>query len=413
MFCGSCMQDNTMARTLRDVNCDAVLVPTYTPIRVEEENLSGDRVFLGGLNVYLDSRLPGWKHLPQWMTSWLNRPNVIRRLASLSSTDASKLGPLTLDMLKGAAGPQAREYTTFAHWISHKLQPDVVIFSNALLSGLLPALKADYSGKILCLLQGDDVFLEGLNNKWKPRVMQQMRENCQGFDGFLTHSDYYRRFMADYLSVSEERFTKIPLTIDADSIRFESERSEDEFRLGYFARICPEKGIHRLLESAPDYLAARDGMKLQVAGFLPKQHAKWFQKLLNQAQKNVPGKIEWLGSPATRKEKFQILSGFHAMCVPTEYREPKGLYVLEAGLLNVPSIVPDHGAFPELVASVGAGRLYSASARDSLAEAILQESERPTDTESLRERVIANHDMRTTGEQIRGAIEELISRGND
>ena len=47
MFCGSCMQANTLARALRMAGDDAVLVPTYTPIRVDEENVSNDQVFLG------------------------------------------------------------------------------------------------------------------------------------------------------------------------------------------------------------------------------------------------------------------------------------------------------------------------------------------------------------------------------
>ena len=51
MFCGSCMQDNTLARALRLAGADAVLLPTYTPIRVDEENESLSRVFLGGVNV--------------------------------------------------------------------------------------------------------------------------------------------------------------------------------------------------------------------------------------------------------------------------------------------------------------------------------------------------------------------------
>lgn len=37
MFCGSCMQDNTLARTLQLAGENAVLVPTYTPLRVDEE----------------------------------------------------------------------------------------------------------------------------------------------------------------------------------------------------------------------------------------------------------------------------------------------------------------------------------------------------------------------------------------
>ncbi|MFT5325958.1 MAG: hypothetical protein ACI8P0_003832, partial [Planctomycetaceae bacterium] len=38
MFCGSCMHDNTWARALRDAGHDVILIPTYTPIRVDEED---------------------------------------------------------------------------------------------------------------------------------------------------------------------------------------------------------------------------------------------------------------------------------------------------------------------------------------------------------------------------------------
>ena len=56
MFCGSCMQDNTLVRALRMAGTDALLLPTYTPIRVDEENASDSRVFLGGINVVVASQ---------------------------------------------------------------------------------------------------------------------------------------------------------------------------------------------------------------------------------------------------------------------------------------------------------------------------------------------------------------------
>ena len=96
MFCGSCMQDNTLARTLRMAGEDTILVPTYTPIRVDEHDVSADHVFMGGVNVYLNSKLPGWRLLPHWVTGWLDRPQMIRALTRFGGgTDASKLGDET------------------------------------------------------------------------------------------------------------------------------------------------------------------------------------------------------------------------------------------------------------------------------------------------------------------------------
>lgn len=375
MFCGSCMQDNTLARALRMAGDDAVLVPTYTPIRVDEENVSTDKVFLGGVNVYLDSTLPGWKRLPGWMTHWLNRPAIISWLTKFgASTDASKLGSLTLDMLKGNHGPQQREVREFVDFLCNDLQPDLIIFSNALLSGVLSELRPRYAGKLICLLQGDDVFLEELTAKWKQPVLQQMRENCQKFDGFLTHSRYYQDFMINYLNLPAEKFRQIPLTIETGTISPRSEPalpSDNTYRIGYFARICPQKGVQNLLTAAADVLTAVPNAEITIAGFLSEQHRAWFEQLLRTVATDFPNRIHWLGSPAERTQKFLMLQNFDVLCVPTDYHEPKGLYVLEAAAMGVASIVPSHGAFPELISALGHGHIYDAGSQESLTQALI------------------------------------------
>ena len=53
MYCGSCMRDNTLAAAMCALGHDALLIPTYTPIRTDEEDVSQKRVFFGGINVYL------------------------------------------------------------------------------------------------------------------------------------------------------------------------------------------------------------------------------------------------------------------------------------------------------------------------------------------------------------------------
>ena len=52
MYCGSCMHDNTLARALTRRGVDIQLIPTYTPIRTDEENVAIDRVFYGGISVF-------------------------------------------------------------------------------------------------------------------------------------------------------------------------------------------------------------------------------------------------------------------------------------------------------------------------------------------------------------------------
>lgn len=472
MFCGSCMQDNTLVRTLRLAGEDAVLVPTYTPITVDEENVSTTRVFMGGINVYLDSVVPGWRWLPGWVTHWLDRPGVIRALAKLGSTEASKLGSLTLDMLKGNHGPQRREVAEFTSFLCDQLQPDIIIFSNALLSGVLSELRPKFSGKILCLLQGDDIFLEALTDRWKQPVLQQLRQNCDDFDGFLTHSQFYRRYMSDYLKVDDDRFRQIPLSIDVADFQAHGDGVGDHgsgahgvgdnggvsgvqridngnrvadvaagvasqqsaagslpqqqqladvaaerafnsadaggsapFRVGYFARICPEKGIHNLLAAAEKSLADLPHTEVVIAGYLASHNRRWFERLLRQASERLDGRVRWLGSPAARSEKIAILRQFDLLCVPTDYREPKGLYVLEAGLAGVPSLLPDHGAFPEIIQALGHGHLYQPNHATSLHDALATACSAGTGTENdLPNRVTTVYGMEATGHQIAAAI---------
>ena len=58
MYCGACLHDNTLAAALIKAGADVLLVPTYTPLRTDEEDVSQGRVFFGGVNVYLQQKLP-------------------------------------------------------------------------------------------------------------------------------------------------------------------------------------------------------------------------------------------------------------------------------------------------------------------------------------------------------------------
>jgi glycosyltransferase involved in cell wall biosynthesis len=409
MFCGSCMQDNTLVRALRMADTDALLLPTYTPIRVDEENASDSRVFLGGINVYLDSKLPGWRFLPRSMKRWLDRPSIVKWLSKRSSsTNAADLGSLTIDLLKGNQGPQRQEIQELIQYLVHDLRPDLILFSNALLSGIVPELRRQFSGRLCCLLQGDDIFLDALPEPWKSKAMQLVSSNASHFDQVLTHSQYYSQFMQQYLSLPASKLTTIPLTIDDADVVGSHVSNRDEtaassmITVGYFARICPEKGAFRFLDAAAATLKSRDDLRFVIGGFLPELHRAAFEKRLKPIQEKFGDRLHWAGSPADREDKMQLIRSFDWLCVPTIYHEPKGLYVLEAALAGVPSIVPNHGAFPERIQSVGGGQLFEPAEENSL-ETILSNLRKNSSIgrgHMLRQNCLAHHGMQASGETI-------------
>lgn len=374
MFCGSCMHDNAWARALIAAGHRATLIPTYTPIRVDEEDLSIDRVFFGGINVYLESRSRIWRAIPDVLKKWLNRPGVISTITRWAGTgaisnSATDLGDITLAMLAGETGPLREAGDELAHFL-RDLSPDAVIFSNAMLCGALRRLKQLYGGPVYCILQGDDVFLDELPPPIRARVIDQMSARGAEFDGFLTHTEFYADYISEYLRLPREKFQTIPLSIDAAELPVSAApRSADApFTVGYFARIAPEKGLHHLVEAFDLHRREHPDSRLLIGGYLPERHAGWFNDL-QQRMSGWNGAARYIGSPGSLEEKRDFYSQIDVLSVPTEFLEPKGLYVLEALAAGVPAIQPAHGSFPELLTRTSGGLLVPPRHAVSLAEA--------------------------------------------
>lgn len=371
MFCGSCMHDNTLARSLRESGEQVTLIPTYTPIRVDEENVSQSRVLLGGLNIYLNAASRLWRYLPRWTNTWLDHPAIIRWATRFAvSADAEQLGSLTVALLQGEAGPERVPIQEFARSLAQDIRPDLVLYTNALLVGTLRSLKAEFSGPVLCLLQGDDVFLDDLVEPYRSAALRLLRERVRDFDGFLVHSQYYRDHMSRMLEIPSEKIEVVPLGIDLRGHTGHPREAEDSgFTVGYFARICPEKGLHRLVAGFRILRSRHPQVRLRVGGYLGARDREYFARVRREAA-DLGSAFEYVGSPATHVEKVAFYQSLDVLSVPTEYHEPKGLYVLEAWANGIPVVQPRHGAFPELLAATGGGVLVPPGDAVALAEAL-------------------------------------------
>jgi glycosyltransferase involved in cell wall biosynthesis len=379
MFCGSCMHDNTWARSLKKQGAQVTLLPTYTPLRLDEHDESTRPVFLGGINVYLDFRSRFWRVVPRALTRWLDHPAVIQLATRFGvSNNAQQLGELTLAMLAGETGSQSREIAELTAFLADSLRPDAICFSNALLVGAVRSLRQKFSGRIFCILQGDDIFLEDLHEPYRSQALAAIRERSSDFDGFLVHSAYYRDFMSGYLGLPPEKFHIIPLGIDLTGHNgTPSERKSDLFQVGYFARICPEKGLHQLVEGFRLLHKRHPHTRLRAAGYLGSRDQAYFENIRESAR-DLGTAFEYAGSPRTHEQKVEFLKSLDVLSVPTVYREPKGLYVLEALANGIPVVQPRHGAFPEILEATGGGLLVEPGNPEDLARALEELMKDPT-----------------------------------
>src|SRR6266446_9624629 len=173
MFRGSCLHDNTLVATLIAQGHDALLVPTYTPLHTDEPDVSQKRIFFGGINVYLEQHIPVFRHTPRLIDRLLNAPSLLRWAGRFAAkTRAEDLGDLTVSMLKGEHGYQAKEVAKLVDWLEAEVRPEIVNLTNVLLSGLVHELKRRLRVPVLCTLQGDDIFLDALPTGYRTQASE-------------------------------------------------------------------------------------------------------------------------------------------------------------------------------------------------------------------------------------------------
>lgn len=372
------MQDNTLAKALVRQGVEVSLIPMYTPIRVDEDDATNTPVFFGGVNVYLDYKYPLWRRIPRLFTRWLDSPWVLRLATKFGvSNDAHELGGLTVAMLEGESGPHRQLVNEFVDYIEQHVKPDVICFSNTLLVGSLRELKRRIAKPVFCMLQGDDVFLDELQEPHREAVMRVLTERVRDFDGFITHSSFYSEYMAEYLKLDKKDCHAIPLGIDLQHHDGEPRQAREPFTVGYFARIAPEKGLLELAQAFQLLLQKHPHAKLKAGGHL-NVHNRGYLDDVKAVFRENPGSFEYIGSPASHAQKVDFYKSVDVLSVPTKFQEPKGLYVLEALANGVPVVLPNRGAFPELIDSTNGGVIVESTSPEHLAaglERVLEDAD--------------------------------------
>ena len=370
MYCGSCLRDNALATELLARGHDVALLPIYTPTRTDERNVSGDRVFFGGISVYLQQHMPLFRKTPAILDKVFDAPAVLRAVSggAMASVDPRFLGEMTVSMLRGEDGYQSKEIDKLLAWLREQPPFDVVVLPNSLLIGLAPPLARALGRPVVCTLQGEDLFLEGLPPADRAESLRLIASHAGAVSRFVAVSDFYADAMTRYLGLPADRVRTVPLGIHAGDALPSAEDPSRPFTVGYFARIAPEKGL-QLLADAYVRLRKAGGApaRLEAAGYMAPEHRGYLERVeATLAEAGLAGEFRYHGT-LDRAAKMAFLRSLDVASVPTPYAEPKGMSVLEALACGVPVVQPDHGAFPEIVARTAGGVLFPPGDADALA----------------------------------------------
>ncbi|MEK7781009.1 MAG: glycosyltransferase family 4 protein, partial [Verrucomicrobiota bacterium] len=327
--------------------------------------------------VYLEQKSNLFQRAPQWLRRLLASRKLLAWAGSRAAkTKAAEVGDMMLSMLRGEEGRQARELDELIAWLKTQPKPDVLCLSNALLVGLARKLKAELGATVVCTLQGEDAFLDGLPDSHREPAWQLLRERVADVDLFIAPSRYFGELMTRRLGLPLEKVSVVYNGISLDGYEVQSPKSKAQGQsapvLGYLARMCKEKGLDTLVE-AFIVLKQRGNiprLKLQIGGSCGPGD-ELFVKSLRQrlAAAGYIGEVAFFPN-LTRAEKVDFLRGLTVLSVPALYGEAFGLYVIEALAAGVPVVQPRHAAFSELIEATGGGVLCEPGDAKSLADKV-------------------------------------------
>ena len=416
-YCENCLRDAALARALRKLGHDPMLVPLYLPLAIEKPgDVPTAPVFFGGINVYLQQKSALFRKTPRWVDRLFDSARLLRWAARRAGmTNAKDLAATTLSMLRGEHGRQAKELDRLVHWLATEERPDLVCLSNALLVGVVRSLKATLRVPVVCWLQDEDIFLDTLPEPEREEAWRAVAERAADVDAFIAVSRYFADLMRERLAIPVNRVHVVHSGIPLDGYEPAASPPEPP-ALGFLERQCSAMGLDTLVEA---FAALRrsgkfGGLKLRVAGGSMPEDKPFLRTVRRQlAAEGLDGDAEFLPN-LDRAGRQAFLRSLSVLCVPTRHGEAFGMYVLESLASGVPVVLPRRGAFPELVEATGGGLLFEPDDTAGLVAALESLLSNPARAGELgrrgREAVLDRFGAERSAREVAGIFEAAVAR---
>ena len=195
------------------------------------------------------------------------------------------------------------------------------------------------------------------------------------------HLRLYDRYISRYLASSHAvKDAFVACGYDAKKIFIDSlfsdapiqkSKTDDEGFVLYAGRLESYKGVDRLIDAMKilkKSIVGPDPFSLIVAGSGPEEAR------LRKRAEGLP--VQFVGQlPA--KELWDLMRRARVVVVPSLWREPFGLVVLEAMAQGTPVVVSDRGALPEIIEDGVSGTVFHADDPGDLARVLRPYLSRP------------------------------------
>lgn len=356
-YCGACMRDNALAKSLHAAGHEVTLLPMYLPLQLDEEILessSAEPVFFGGINVYLQQKSAFFRHTPEWVDHLLDHPGLLRGVARRSHmTSARDHGELTLAMLRLEESHLGKEIDKLVDRLQQE-KPDILCLSTALQAGMIRDLRRRLGVKIICCFQGEDTFLDSLPDPFREACWSELAERTRDADLLVSPSRFYADLMEKRLGPDAPEISVLSNGINLEGYDPMPEKPGPPV-IGFLARMCRGKGLETMVDA---FIHLRRTLQhpdaqLHLAGAVtPEDEPLIAGMKVRLADAGLTGDVSWQPN-ISRAEKALMLRSLTLFSVPTLYPEAFGLYVVEAMASGVPVVQPDAASFPEILGDAG------------------------------------------------------------
>ena len=412
-YCENCLRDAALIRALHSMGHDPLMVPLYLPLRIDEPaGVPSAPVFFGGINVYLQQKSALFRAMPRWLTHWLDAPWLLRWAAKRAGmTRAQDLAETTLSMVRGEHGHQVKELDRLTDWLVAEQKPDVVSLSNCLLIGIARRVKERLGVPVVCALQDEDIFLDGLPEPLRTQAYQAIAERTCDVDAFLAVSHTYAGLMRERLGLPPEKLHVVHNGIPTAGYD-PATTSPAPPAIGFLERLCGEKGFDVLADAFLLLRGRFPGLRLRLAGGWTTADEPLLGAVRGRlAAHGAADAADFLPN-LQRHERQEFLRSLSVLSVPARHAEAFGMYVIEALAAGVPVVLPRRGAFPELLEATGGGLLYDGGP-EPLAAALGELLSDPQRARQLgargREAVLRDFNIEATARKTLDVYERLLS----
>lgn len=371
-YCQNCVHSVNLAAAFKNSGHTAVIVPMYLPFRNDMPVDQETPIFYGAINVYVKEKYPFLAYLPSWIEKMLDSRFLLRWVSSRSGvTDPTGLEEMTISVMKGAGGKQARELERLIVWLGNEVKPDVVHCANALLIGIAAAVKQKLRIPVFCGIQDEDSWLDKMREPFSSQGWKLIRDGSDMIDGFVSASSYYAERVRSRAGVPAEKIYVVSEGIETAVYKKKTPTFNPPV-IGYLSRMTDTLGLDILVDAF--MLLKKDKkhekVKLKISGGMSREDKGCTEKIKKRLAGSGFLNDAHIDPDLYARDKNAFFNSLTLLSVPARQGEAAGIFMLEAMASGIPVVQPDIGSYPEIIQNTNGGIVYKPNDAKTLAETL-------------------------------------------